>query len=115
MVRLYVAIWLYGMVQLVHGMDVYMPYGCMAIWLYGYGTVWLCMSIWLPMAIWLHGYMARWLRHGTAVYGYMATWLYGYVAMVYGDMPTWLFCYGLVWLYMAMRLYGFGMGESGWM
>ena len=83
----------------------------MAIWLYGYGTVWLCMSIWLSIAIWLHGYMARWLRHGTAVYGYMATWLYGYVAMVYGDMPTWLFCYGLVWLYMAMRLYGFGMGE----
>ena len=68
-------------------------------------------------AIWLYGYMAIWLWHGLAVYeymaayGYMATWLYGYVAMVYGDMPTWLFCYGLVWLYMAMRLYGFGMGE----
>ena len=71
MVRLYVAIWLYGMVQLVHGMDVYMPYGCMAIWLYGYGTIWLCMGIWL------FGYMALWLWHVMAVYGYMATWLHG--------------------------------------
>ena len=58
------------------------------------------------MAAWLDGFgMVRLFS------GYMATCLYGYVAMVYGDMPTWPFCYGLVWLYMAMRLYGFGMGE----
>ena len=104
----------------VHGMAVSMPYGYMLYdsiavarsscsWLYDYTAV---------MAV-----KAIWLRHGLAVYdyraiwpcGYMATWLYGYVAMVYGDTPTWLFCYGLVWLYMAMRLYGCGMGESGCM
>ena len=127
----YMAIWLW------HDLAVY---SYMGLWVYGPCMVWLHlyhMAIWLfdsiavarSSCLWLYDYTAVmavkaiWLRHGLAVYdywaiwpcGYMATWLYGYVAMVYGDMPTWLFCYGLVWLYMAMRLYGFGMGESGCM
>ena len=122
MMRLYMAMWLYGcMAMLLHGTTGrYMAtWLCMAIWLHGY------MSVYDYMGIWLYGYMTIW------VYGCMVIWLYEYMVVAwYGFLRQygciWLYGYmddyGMVWLYIAIWVYcdmakllRYGMAVYGYM